>query len=332
MYRVLPLLLRDICKFKDRKNFNISIPKGIHGRDIDNLSVDTYTALGGDYLTYQYKDYNSTGEPTASQKILLSPYKVISNLVAIRRTDNYTYNNTTSAYSYPYQLEIQYTHGNSTVIEYNMIERVWMQATDNGALLAEHVYIRLSNGNLIDAGLLKRITHVAKDLTEDKYYTYYNDGTRTELPIAEIDKVAFNGDLFLIRFKNVEEAAVSQTYEYQGENWVNLGTVVKGNHVLTNFTTLAALEAAYPNGLGNDVTTAGRAGWVVTVGPDTNNIYKLYAFDYRTNAWYSIQELGANTIKAEYSVLVAKARSNNSDLPDETDLLNENGIWFVVSE
>ena len=207
-----------------------------------------------------------------------------------------------------------------------------MQAENNGALLAEHVYIRLSNGNLIDAGLLKKVTHVAKDLDEDKYYTYYNDGTKTELPVAEIDKVAFNGDLFLIRFKNVEEADISQTYEYQGENWVNLGTVVKGNHVLTNFATVEDLEEAYPNGLGYDATTQGRAGWVVTVGPDANQAYSLYAFDYRTNSWYSIQELGANNIKADYSVLVSKAQTTNINLPVNNDLLNENGIWFVVTE
>ena len=314
------------------KHFNISIPKGVHGRDIDNLSIDTYTEQGGDYLTYQYKDYNAEGEPTASQKILLSPYKVISTISAVRRSDSYVHNNTTSIYNYPHQLEIKYTYGESAFIDYNTIERVWMQAENNGALLAEHVYIRLSNGNLIDAGLLKKVTHVAKDLDEDKYYTYYNDGTKTELPVAEIDKVAFNGDLFLIRFKNVEEADISQTYEYQGENWVNLGTVVKGNHVLTNFATVEDLEEAYPNGLGYDATTQGRAGWVVTVGPNANQAYSLYAFDYRTNSWYSIQELGANNIKADYSVLVSKAQTTNINLPVNNDLLNENGIWFVVTE
>lgn len=314
------------------KHFNISIPKGVHGRDIDNLSIDTYTEQGGDYLTYQYKDYNAEGEPTASQKILLSPYKVISNISAIRRSDSYIYNNTTSIYNYPHRLEIKYTYGESAFIDYNTIERVWIQAEDNGTLLAEHVYIRLSNGNLIDAGLLKRVTHVAKDLDEDKYYTYYNDGTKTELPIAEIDKVAFNGDLFLIRFKNVEEADISQNYEYQGENWINLGSVVKGNHVLTNFATVEALEEAYPDGLGYDETSAGRAGWVVTVGPDANQAYTLYAFDYKTGSWYRIQELGANNIKADYSVLVSKARTENVDLPFNNDLLNENGIWFVVTE
>ena len=314
------------------KHFNISIPKGIHGRDIDNLSVDTYTASGGDYLTYQYKDYNSNGTPTASEKILLAPYKVISNISAVRRSDRYTYNNTTSIYNYPYQLAIQYTYGNPSFIEYNTIERVWMQAEDNDNLLAEHIYIRLSNGNLIDAGILKRITHVAKDLNDDKYYTYYNDNTKTELPIAEIDKVAFNGDLFLIRFKNVEEADVSQTYEYQGENWINLGTVVKGNHVLTNFASIEDLEETYPNGLGVDAATEGRAGWVVTVGPDTNNAYTLYAFDYRAGTWYAIQELGANNIKADYSVLVSKSTTANVNIPIENDLLNEHGIWFVVTE
>ena len=314
------------------KHFNISIPKGIHGRDIDNLSIDTYAEQGGDYLTYQYKDYNAEGEPAASQKILLSPYKVISNISAIRRSDSYIYNNTTSIYNYPHRLEIKYTYGESAFIDYNTIERVWVQVEDNGALLAEHVYIRLSNGNLIDAGLLKKVTHVAKDLEDDKYYTYYNDGTQTELPIAEIDKVAFNGDLFLIRFNNVNEAEVSQTYEYQGENWINLGTVVKGNHILTNFATIEDLEETYPYGLGTDETTENRAGWVVTVGPDANNAYSLYAFDYRTESWYSIQELGANNIKPDYSVLVSKATSNNINIPVENDLLNEHGIWFVVTE
>lgn len=305
------------------KHYNISIPKGIHGRDIDNLSIDTYTEDGGDYLTYQYKDYNAEGNPLPSPKIQLSPYKVISNISAIRRTDGY---------NYPYQLSIQYTHGDPTIVDYNIIERIWLQEEDSGALGAGHVYIRLSNGNLIDTGILKKITHVAKDLDEDKYYTYYNDNTKTELPIAEIDKVTFNGDLFLIRFNNVDEAEVSQTYSYQGENWINLGSVVKGNHVLTNFATLEALEQAYPNGLGADSATAGRAGWVVTVGPDEYDDYSLYAYDYRASAWYKIQELGANNIKPNYSILVSKVSANNNDIPLENDLLNEDGVWLVVTE
>ena len=169
-------------------------------------------------------------------------------------------------------------------------------------------------------------------MNEDKYYTYYNDNTKVELPIAEIDKVTFNGDLFLIRFKNVDEAEVSQTYSYQGENWINLGTVVKGNHVLTNFSSLEALEQAYPNGLGTDSSTAGRAGWVVTVGPDEHDDYSLYAYDYRAGTWYKIQELGANNIKPNYSILVSKVSANNNDIPLENDLLNEDGVWLVVTE
>ena len=70
----------------------------------------------------------------------------------------------------------------------------------------------------------------------------------------------------------------------------------------------------------------------MTVGPDANQAYSLYAFDYRTNSWYSIQELGANNIKADYSVLVSKAQTTNINLPVNNDLLNENGIWFVVTE
>ena len=325
------------------KHFHILIPKGIHGRDIENLSIEEYGQDAEDkhlqYLTYRYRDYDAAENPQPSEYFQLAPYKVITKITPQYQSGEYYYTDDNGVirqqiYNYPNGFKVSYTHGPADIFDYQMIEKVWYQKNVDTAhsLVKDHIYIRLSTGGLVDCGLIKQVDHIAKDVSDNEYYTYYNDGTTTHLPVSEIEKVAFNGDLFLIRFKNINEADVLQTYEYEGENWINLGTVVKGNHVLTNFPTLEDLEATYPDGLGADAATEGRAGWVVTVGPDANQTYTLYAFDYMTGNWYSIQELGSNNIKPEYSVLVSKATAGNPNLPIENVLLNDQGVWFVVTE
>jgi len=112
--------------------------------------------------------------------------------------------------------------------------------------------------------------------------------------------------------------------------------MVSGSHVLTNFATEAALKTAYPNGLGSG-DTEGRAGWLVTVGPDINGDYEIYAYDYiRTlsgsetaaDRWYAIQKMGSQSIQPNYSVLLSEA---SGGAPVETDTLNINGLWFVIT-
>ena len=39
-----------------------------------------------------------------------------------------------------------------------------------------------------------------------------------------------------------------------------------------------------------------------------------------------------NNIKPNYSILVSKVSANNNDIPLENDLLNEDGVWLVVTE
>ena len=325
------------------KHYHIRVPKGIHGQNIDALAVENYTDDAGDWLVYYTENYDRVETGIRSNAIKLSPYKVISRFEQIRRSDTYSYCDNdgvsqTTIYNYPYQFKVHYTYGDPDVYNYQVIEQVWRQVGNNGNLQNDHIYMKMSSGVLIDCGLLKKIDRIEKDSSDNEYYTCYNDGTRTLLPVSEIKEVTMHGDLFLIRFEHVDDADFYQNYEYQGKNWINLGSVVKGNHVLTNFTSEEELKAAYPNGLGADASTADRAGWVVTIGPDNNGNYSLYAYDYLkvtgdpADKWYKIQEMGANNIKAGYSVLVSKTQDNRPDLPEETDLLNEHGVWFVVTE
>ena len=197
------------------------------------------------------------------------------------------------------------------------VDDIWIQADNDTAhpsnrkinanqdtVKKDYIYTQLTNEEYPhELGFIRKITSVSKDPTDNKIYVNYNysatgqneniDDTREELPVAEISKVTFNGDLFLIQFKNVPEN-FEQNYLYQGEYWVNLGTTVKGYHVLTEFNTLDDLKSQYPTGLGYDETTENRAGWLVTVGHDQAIVIRK-VIDPNTGA---IQKFSVNSADA----------------------------------
>lgn len=380
------------------KHYTVKIPRGIHGKDVTSMFIGNKTktaaAESGAYLQYTSKDY-SESNTGIEQTFELAPYRVIDSIVEIAYSGQYTYSNSVSTYNYPYQLQVNYTYGEPKIIPYNTIERVWYQENNNVFLEAGHIYIRMSNQDPntdpIDAGLLKQIHSITKgqrisrvigqdgnytlvlvDSGDDLIYTNYNDGTYTVLDIAEIAGLAFDGDLLLIRFRNIDTSVVSQTYEYQGETWINLGTVINDNHVIGNFKTLSDLEAVYPNGLGADSTTENRAGWLVTVGhtveivvdenglsvPEEdaiieNGVIVLPAgSSLETTAGLEIDDfLGYKIYAFDYldenphwyniqdlSASSVKAEYSvllskpNGNVPAKNDQLNENGLWLVITE
>ena len=168
------------------------------------------------------------------------------------------------------------------------VDDIWIQAdndsahpsnkiinANNDTVKQDYIYTQLTNEEYPhELGFIRKITSIERDASNNETYINYNYNTlggpneRERLPISEIKKVAFDGDLFLIQFKDVISENFQQTYSYRGEYWVNLGSVVKGNHVLTNFDTIEDLEEMYPYGLGSDDATMDRSGWLVTVGHD----------------------------------------------------------------
>ena len=375
------------------KHYHIDIPEGIHGKNVEDLTIRQYGPYGasdaGDFLTYRIRSYDASQEGSLTDYIQLSPYKVITSLDQLIRQDKYgdDYN-----YRFPYQLNINYTYDVATRVPYQVVERIWRQTASNYEknLRKDHVYIQMSTGELIDAGivttikrvwkqeensevllkdhlyiqlsndeetdrtidcgLLKMVTDVTKE-EDGNVYAHYNDNTKNRIPMTEVQKIAFAGDLFLIKFKDFDMSQYSgPTYEDPDDPdhpWINLGAVVKGNHVLTHFDTVEELEAAYPNGLGRkpdgseDPETKGHEGWLVTVGivDPVSGIpqYNFYGFDYFNidsehpyGKWYALQDLNSESIDPAYSVLLAESDSQGRPDHPKREQLQAGGLWFVV--
>ena len=181
------------------------------------------------------------------------------------------------------------------------LEDIWIQAENddihpvdqeidnNGHFVKEdYIYAKLTNETYPhELGFVRKIVGIEKDLTDQNYYVHYNydvngqitDDVKELLPINEIDQIDFVGDLFLIHFKNfkIPETFQQAYVREDGEVWLNLGTVVKGNHVWTNFNTYEDLILDYPNGLDNagDISVIDRAGWLVTVGHEADVLINI---------------------------------------------------------
>ena len=111
--------------------------------------------------------------------------------------------------------------------------------------------------------------------------------------------------------------------------WENLGPILNGEHIFGNYTSLAALQAAYPTGF-----TGNYAGWVATVteGSGSNQVTTLYAYDYiGNNGWYVISSAATNVIDNTTVITVQKKSSSNPNFPI-SDTLRNYGCWFVVEE
>ena len=323
------------------KHYSISIPKGIHGQDVKSITISGTPANHNQYFVATYKNYDVDDDPESTISINIGKYKVINNIEAITNSNTYIMNeNAGNTYQQPHKLRISYTNGDPSVFNYQTIEKIWYQSTNYDILQKGHVYIQLTTGIRVDCGILKQIEKIEKDDEDNTYSVTYNDGSSEPLSITDIAEIAFDGDLFLIRFNNPSSSLAEQhNYSYNNKNWINLGNFVKGNHIFGNFESLEALQLAYPYGFGLgtdgetiDVSTQDLKGWIATVGQ--NNTYTLYAYDYRQSGWYPIQELGANLMKPQRSILISKTNNLNPNVPNSEDasLLNEKGVWFVVTD
>jgi len=179
------------------------------------------------------------------------------------------------------------------------VENIWTQLADDNTqtdanenpLLADYTYVQLTNEERPrNLGYITKITEVSRNSEDKQFYTHFNyleqngeiiRGAATVLPVAEIADIKLNGDLVLVGYRNLSPEDLTDFPEQlitqeNGLTYINLGAVVKGNHILTNFTTYAELYEQYPRGLERDTDgnpvggRENRAGWLVTVGHDVD--------------------------------------------------------------
>lgn len=133
--------------------------------------------------------------------------------------------------------------------------------------------------------------------------------------------------------------------------WINLGSIYHSNHIIGNFSSQADLKATYPFGLERDSNGQlvpqhkDHAGWIATVTDSQTGTVTLYAYDYfgtisddpdvSKENWYQISDMSAATVKPDWSLMMSKPTANNPAVPLDTaksNLLQQNGYWFVISE
>ena len=165
--------------------------------------------------------------------------------------------------------------------------------------------------------------------------------------INEVLDIKLQGDNIVVLYsdpekrKNINE---SQAVYRDGYRWENLGPILNGNHIQGDFSSLAELQETYPDGFGTDSFTENRQGWIATVTiksitPGEPDTIQLYAYDYNLDennqpkGWYLIQELGADSVHPEYTMILEKSDSANINIPSKNEaVLNNKGFWFVLEE
>lgn len=314
------------------KKYEISIPHGIHGRSVVDVGIYQYNKQTGEYSKYtseiidgntpdlyfgytleSYEEDDENPEKT----FVKFPFKVLKGL---RR--NHIVKEDGTSYRYAQSLTPLFTNGaegdiEGKPIEYNVIESV---DVDNN----KTVTITLSNGSSVSY-TPREVTDIKRN-SEGNIEVYYNNNTALTLPVTEMANIKYQGDHVLIGFRNLNNPEKlfpdSMISQEGGLTYIDLGGVIKGQHILRNYERTQDLPAG---GLDGD-----HKGWLVTVGtPETG--YDLYAYDYNDSnpGWYSIQHVDTQLMKPEWSILLAEEDENGKPVNHSDADLLENGIWLI---
>lgn len=312
------------------KHYKFYVPKGKHGQEVSEIGIyqlnsdGSYTKLENIsslqgrtnlFFGYKIKDYETDVNGIETDLQGKVPYKVIESVTVGKRADRLR----------PSKLIFKYTDGTVYEPEYNIIDSVEVDNT------TKQITIKQSGeGTNPISFTLQEISAVVRN-SNNELEIQYNTGRKASFPITEMADIKLEGDNVKIGFRNLSISQAKASFPTIPENliteennlvYINFGSIVKGQHVLRNYTTVSELEADFPQGLEGD-----RAGWLVTVG-NSEDGYDLYAYDYVQEEWYSIQKIGADLIDPAFMVLVAE--DDGTGEPDHGKVdLNERGLWLI---
>lgn len=248
------------------------------------------------------------------------------------------------------QLQIDYKAGESDTPSTRLLDYLTVDSAGN-------IYASYSDSNqlyyLTNIGGVENIfISNEKNITQAQYWAVKYQGRNSSVnvsnPLNRLLAIDRQGDNIIALYSDpgyrqdlVDNGTKNVDY-YQKEwkentslgklAWENLGSIGGGVHIQGEYT-LADLKQGgqLENGLTGD-----RAGWVVTVKQGNN--YYLYAYDNHNgnhdldgenSHWYVIKDIGADLITPVHSIRVS---SESSGSMYQVDQLNENGLWFVVSD
>ena len=186
-----------------------------------------------------------------------------------------------------------------------------------------------------------------EDITNDLKIKYTDGSEETAGNVNGILDMTLQGDNLIILFSNKERRNVipsnlRATEDYNGNtynDWLNLGPILKGNHVFGTFEDLTnasgtGLKDLFPYGFGKTQTgaihnpTKEFMGWIAEVGTKTTG-FKAYAFDYNANPqdWVELNV----TLNEENFCIVAIDDGTGNPAGTTGNTYAVNGtLWFVV--
>lgn len=141
--------------------------------------------------------------------------------------------------------------------------------------------------------------------------------------------------------------------EYKNLNWCNLGPIGGQYHINGEYKYCDLAGNSQGQGFTIDLSNgftgdlADRMGWLVTV-TDKNNNKHIYAYDYNDKTangkyiigdinetfnshWYEVMNISSSIINPNLFTLIAQEDQYGLPVVEE-DHLQEDGIWFVVSD
>ena len=347
------------------KDFEVYIPKGIHGIDFDGF--DPLNTLQQFELFYNWTDYDSldAGEEGTSHKKSLGKLKVVkeTSLEDVGRSN----------------LLVDYFNGDRDIIPIPLVQRIdWNYRTGDLTFLIRKGETTVER----PIGHFEYIEQVKKDkdreLDETKrfrtYFNVYAEEGSTERkqgppsdPVNELVTMQLYSDNLVVLYSDPEyrqsiyEAGNYVLLPYEGNEWTvntgdvpgnppkyyweNLGPILNGEHVFGKFATLEELKQEYPNGF--DGNEAGWVASVVTEDPEHSGqalLVELYAYDYYgigqegkypspEDAWYQISSVAKNAVDPRAVMIVSERDAGSNPTPKTGGgFLQQHGYWFEVTE
>ena len=347
------------------KDFEVYIPKGIHGTDFDGF--DPLNVEEEYELFYNWIDYDNlaAGEEGTSHKNSLGKLKVV------KETDIEDTNRSV--------LLVDYFNGDQDVIPIPLIQRIdWNYRT--GAL----TFIIRKGETSIERGIghFEYIEEVSKDNDhkldgDKKFRTYFNvyEGSTEERKqgpssgtLNELVTMKLYSDNLIVLYSDPTYRQTVRMHgnyiemPYEGNEWEvgtgdvpgnppkyyweNLGPILNGEHIFGKFSTLAELKAEYPNGFDSN-----EAGWVASVvtedpeHPGQALLVELYAYDYYgigtpgkypnpADAWYQISSVAKNAVDPRAVMIVSEPDGSSANpVPAVGDgFLQQHGYWFELTD
>ena len=317
------------------KDYEIAVPKGIHGVDSDIEVTNNFN------IVRTLRNYDQSMEGSESSTIL-------RGLTAIE------------------SITPDIVQGNRSFIDINYYVNHDISQAERTVPIAFPAisHIEVSNDHRLDLTSYYQY-----------YYTFGNESRsatqQTPYPVNEVIAIKVVQNVVCALFSDPtyrqnlsEDTSKLATFENGTEGWTytkddrgitggdqfrwaEIGSIEGKNTLYKNYSSLAALKSANPYGFGRDsqgqiipdeIGMIGMLAVVTTQEGDTEKVESYY-YDYNGTAgnpdnWKKFAEAVSGVIDQPGNIMIASIPNpSQPEYPDEGDsLLHQNGFWFVIED